>query len=50
MTDELKEQLKEISAELYVIKVAARNVDDPETIDLALFAAIRHLDELIEKG
>lgn len=50
MNDELKEQLKEISAELYVIKVAERSVTDPEIIDLALFAAIRHLNDIIENN
>lgn len=49
MDDELKEQLKEISANLYTCKVAVHNVDDPQIIDDALMVIIRSIDHLVEK-
>lgn len=49
MNDDTREQIKEISAELYMLKIAARNMDDPDILDKALFAIIRQLDNLAEK-
>lgn len=49
MDEKLKEELKEISAELYTVKVAAREVSDPDIIDNALFAIIKHIDRLVEE-
>lgn len=47
---DIKETLKELSAELYCIKVAAQYVEDKDTIDKALFAVIRKIDELSEEA
>ena len=49
MTNELNEKLKEISAELYCIKVAARSVDNPNIIDDALTAIIREIDSIVDE-
>lgn len=48
MTDEVNEKLKEISAELYCVKVAARSVDNPDIIDNALTAIIREIDSIVD--
>ena len=47
--DEIKERLKEISSGIYLAKVAARHVDNPDIIDNALTAIIRDLDNLIDE-
>lgn len=49
MSDDLREQLKEISAELYALKIAARNMEEPDILDKALFGIIRQIDSLTEK-
>lgn len=48
-TMELNERLKEISAELYCVKVAARSVDNPNIIDDALTAIIREIDNIVDE-
>lgn len=49
--DDIKERIKEISANLFLCKTAiAHNEEivDPETIDKALYAIIKELDDLAE--
>ena len=48
ISDETREKIKEISAELFMIKIGARNMDDPDILDKALFGIIRQLDNLAE--
>ena len=50
MDDELKAKLDEISAALYVCKVAVHYVDDPEIIDKALFRIIKDIDALTKEN
>lgn len=49
MSNETTERLKEISAELYCVKVAARSVDNPDIIDDALTAIIREIDSIVDE-
>lgn len=49
MNDEIRERLKEITSSLYVTKVAAHHIDNPQMIDDALSAIIRDLDNLIDE-
>jgi len=48
MNDEIREIIKELSAVLYMIKVAMRYVDDKDIVDRAMFAVIRCIDRLTE--
>lgn len=48
MNDEIREELEELSAVLYMIKVAMRYVDDKDIVDRAMFSVIRHIDRLTE--
>jgi hypothetical protein len=46
---DIQEELKEISANLYLIKCGAREEDNKELIDRALFAVIRNIDRIVDK-
>jgi len=46
MDEETREQLKEISANLYICKVAARYVENKDLLDDALCMVIRALDNI----
>lgn len=46
---DIKEELKEIAANLYLIKCGAKEEDNKELIDRALFAVIRNIDRIVDK-
>lgn len=46
---DIKEELKEVSANLYLVKKGAQEEDNKEIIDLALFAIIRSVDRIVEE-
>lgn len=49
MDDELKERIKEIQSNLYCVKNAVRQVDNPEILENGLFAVIHMIDDLLEE-
>lgn len=46
---DIQEELKEISASLYLIKCGAKEEDNKELIDRALFAVVRNIDRIVEE-
>lgn len=49
--EDIKERIKEISANLFLCKTAIAHTDeivDPETVDKALYAVIKELDDLAD--
>jgi hypothetical protein len=46
---DIKEELKEVSANLYLVKKGAQEEDNKEIIDRALFAIIRSVDRIVEE-
>jgi hypothetical protein len=49
LTEEMKEEIRELSANLFLCKVAIHHpeeVVDPDVIDRGLFAVIKRLDKL----
>ena len=46
---DLSEELKEVSANLYLVKKGIHDEDNKELIDNALFAIIRNLDRIVDE-
>lgn len=47
--DDIKEELKEVSANLHLVKLGIQQEDNKELIDQALFSIVRNLDRIVEK-
>lgn len=46
---DISEQLKEVSANLYLVKKGIQEEDNKELIDRALFAIIHNVDRIVEE-
>lgn len=46
---DISEELKEVSANLYLVKKGIHDEDNKELIDNALFAIIRNLDRIVDE-
>lgn len=46
---DISEQLKEVSANLYLVKQGIQEEDNKELIDRALFAIIHNVDRIVEE-
>lgn len=46
---DISEQLKEVSANLYLVKNGIQEEDNKELIDRALFAIIHNVDRIVEE-
>lgn len=49
MNDDIKEELKEVSANLHLVKLGIQQEDNKELIDNALFSIVRSLDRIVEE-
>ena len=49
MNDEIKEELKEVSANLHLVKLGIAQEDNKDLIDQALFSIVRSLDRIVEE-
>lgn len=49
MIDEIKEELKEVKDNLYLVKAGMQQIDNKEQIDNALFSIVRSLDRIIDE-
>ena len=49
MNDEIKEELKEVSANLHLVKLGIDQEDNKELVSNALFAIVRSLDRIVEE-
>lgn len=47
--NDIKEELKEVSANLYMVKLGIQQEDNKKIIDDALFAIVRSLDRIVEE-
>ena len=48
MIDDIKEELKEVKDNLFLVKAGIKQVDNKEQIDNALFSIIRSLDRIVQ--
>ena len=46
---DISEELKEVSANLYLVKKGIQEEDNKELIDRALFAIIHNVDRIVEE-
>ena len=46
---DISEQLKEVSANLYLVKKGIQEEDNKELIDRALFAIIHNVDRIVDE-
>lgn len=46
---DISEELKEVSANLYLVKKGIHDEDNKDLIDNALFAIIRNLDRIVDE-
>jgi len=49
MNDDIKEELKEVSANLHLVKLGIQQEDNKQIIDDALFSIVRNLDRIVDK-
>lgn len=49
MDDEIREELKEVSANLHMVKMGIEQEDNKELVDLSLCAIIRSLDRIVDE-
>lgn len=49
MDDQIKEELKEVSANLHMVKLGIYQEDNKELIDRALFSIVRSLDRIVDE-
>lgn len=47
--NDIKEELKEVSANLHLVKLGIQQEDNKELIDNALFSIVRNLDRIVDK-
>lgn len=47
--NDIKEELKEVSANLHLVKLGIQQEDNKELIDNALFAIVRSLDRIVDE-
>lgn len=49
MDDEIREELKEVSANLHMVKMGIEQEDNKELVDRSLCAIIRSLDRIVDE-